>query len=259
MLGALAQGLDEGKFGRVTVFVHDAAQIAPGLLPSHPAINPVSFAAPGLSRRMIGRIWKLADGIRAKIGFGRDGARQRVCARFGSDAARGAQMRALGIDLMIYPSPMAMSFEAGVPYITAVHDLQHRLQPEFKEVSADGRFEEREFVFGNTCRYANAILVDSEVGREDIIACYGVLPINPERVAVLPFVLPPSYEALATDAEVETIEQNDLPARFLFYPAQFWPHKNHRRIVEALVLLHRKGIDAPLVLVGGNDGALRAA
>ena len=31
-----------------------------------------------------------------------------------------------------------------------------------------------------------------------------------------------------------------LPDRYLFYPAQFWPHKNHARIVHALGLLKQE-------------------
>src|SRR5262249_36095953 len=34
-----------------------------------------------------------------------------------------------GVELMIYPDSNPLSFEAGIPYIMAVHDLQHRLQP----------------------------------------------------------------------------------------------------------------------------------
>ena len=50
-----------------------------------------------------------------------------------------------GIDLMLYPSPTALSFETGLPYVMAIHDLQHRLQPEFPEVSANGEWERREY------------------------------------------------------------------------------------------------------------------
>src|SRR5712691_8444323 len=37
----------------------------------------------------------------------------------------------LGIELMLYPTPQTRSFETGLPYVMAIHDLQHRLQPEF--------------------------------------------------------------------------------------------------------------------------------
>src|SRR5205085_2118111 len=74
-----------------------------------------------------------------------------------------------GVELMIYPTPTSLSFEAGVPYIMAIHDLQHRLQPDFPEVSANGVWEEREYCFRNVARYATLLLADSEVGKEDIL------------------------------------------------------------------------------------------
>jgi glycosyltransferase involved in cell wall biosynthesis len=49
-----------------------------------------------------------------------------------------------------------------------------------------------------------------------------------------------------------------LPDRYLFYPAQFWPHKNHRRIVEALGSLKQdRRLQIPVVFCGSHAGKLR--
>jgi glycosyltransferase involved in cell wall biosynthesis len=164
-----------------------------------------------------------------------------------------------GIDLMIYPSPTPVSFECGVPFVIAIHDLQHRLQPEFPEVSADGEYEKREYLFRNAACRAMAVLADSEIGREDILNCYGDDGADPQRIKVLPFV-PPSY--LAADVpECEARRVRDtyrLSGRYLFYPAQFWPHKNHARIVEALALLReRSGVTIPMVFSGSHSRPIR--
>jgi tetratricopeptide (TPR) repeat protein len=46
-----------------------------------------------------------------------------------------------------------------------------------------------------------------------------------------------------------------LPEQFFFYPAQFWLHKNHARLVHAIHILRATyQIDAPLVLAGSNSG-----
>jgi glycosyltransferase involved in cell wall biosynthesis len=47
-----------------------------------------------------------------------------------------------------------------------------------------------------------------------------------------------------------------LPERYLFYPAQFWPHKNHVRIVQALGLLKDR-LRIPIVFCGSNSGPIR--
>jgi glycosyltransferase involved in cell wall biosynthesis len=164
-----------------------------------------------------------------------------------------------GVDFMIYPSPQSLSFEAQVPYGMAVHDLQHRLQPEFPEVSANGQCESREYVFRNGTRYATLLLADSEVGKEDILNFYGPYGVTPDRVKVLPF-LPASYLVPnVSDSERKRIRSiYSLPERYLFYPAQFWPHKNHTRIVQALGLLKEQyGLDIDVVFCGSHTGEIR--
>jgi len=167
-------------------------------------------------------------------------------------------LRECGVDLMLYAWPHRLSFETEIPYVMAIHDVQHRLQPEFEEVSADGEWERREYLFQNGARHATLLLADSETGKDDILNCYGEFGVNPDQIKVLPFV-----GALTIDAEgarrhrERVARQFKLPARYLFYPAQFWPHKNHLRIVEALGQLRRDGLDISLVLSGSATGNLR--
>jgi glycosyltransferase involved in cell wall biosynthesis len=177
--------------------------------------------------------------------------------RFRPDTSRW--FRQCGLDLMIYPWPNALSFETDVPYVMAVHDIAHRLHPEFPELSANGEWEWREYYCRNGIRQATMVLVDSEVGKEDILDCYGSYGITEERVRILPF-LPASY--LSNEgAETERLRVRalyGLPGRYLFYPAQFWPHKNHRRLVEALGLVKvERGLEIPLVLCGSHTGEIR--
>ena len=93
-----------------------------------------------------------------------------------------------GIDLMLYPISSVLAFETGLPYVMAIHDLQHRLQPEFPEVSANGEWEQREYCFRNGARYATLLLADSEVGKEDILNFYGPYGVTPDRVKISPFI-----------------------------------------------------------------------
>src|SRR5262249_4685872 len=107
--------------------------------------------------------------------------------------------RESGVDLMIYPVPDPLSFEAGVPYVMAIHDLQHRLQPDFPEVSADGEWESREYLFRNGSRYATLLLADSQTGKEDILTFYEPYGVTADRVKILPFA-PTSYLAVEVGA-----------------------------------------------------------
>ncbi len=133
-----------------------------------------------------------------------------------------------GVELMLYPAHSSLPFEAGIPYVMAIHDLQHRLQPEFPEVSANGEWESREYYLRNGARNATLVLADSEVGKEDILNFYGPYGVTPDQVKVLPF-LPASCLAVdISEREQQQVQMRyRLPDRYLFYPAQFWPHKNH--------------------------------
>jgi glycosyltransferase involved in cell wall biosynthesis len=163
-----------------------------------------------------------------------------------------------GVDLMFYPEPNALSFETGIPYVMAIHDLQHRLQPQFPEVSANGEWESREYYLRNGARYATLLLADSEVGKEDILNFYGPYGVTADRVKVLPY-LPASCLAVdISESEQQRVRMKyRLPDRYLFYPAQFWPHKNHARIVHALGLLkHRYRMKVPMVFCGSYTGKI---
>jgi glycosyltransferase involved in cell wall biosynthesis len=163
--------------------------------------------------------------------------------------------------MMVLPTPVAISFEAGIPYVMAIHDLQHRLQPEFPEVSMNGEWEAREYLFHNGVRHATLILVDSEVGKEDVLNAYGALGISESRIRVLPFAPTPYLDPeLPSELGKEIRSGYGLRDPYLFYPAQFWPHKNHGRIVEAIARLRDTfHLKVEVVFSGAHDDELKDA
>lgn len=181
----------------------------------------------------------------------------RLFERTGADPTRLGRLRGLlsptllrfDPDLTIYPSPNPMAFELPYPYLMAVHDLQHRINPQFPEVSADGEWKHREYLFRHGSENAAGILADSPLGKEDVLKYYDV---EADRVHVLPH-LPPDY---LDDGEIDEELRKELPNGYLFYPAQYWEHKNHVRLLEAVAILRDEhDLETPLVLVGGQKNA----
>jgi glycosyltransferase involved in cell wall biosynthesis len=168
-----------------------------------------------------------------------------------------AGLRRLGIELMVYPTLDPLAFEVDVPSVATVHDIQVVLQPGLPEFA--GEVGAWEYLLRNTARKALLVVVDSEVGREDVLGVYGRFGLTAERVRILPYLPAPYLASVDPVAAAAAVRRRyPLPARFVFYPAQFWPHKNHRRLVEAIALLRsRAGLDVPLVLCGGHGGELR--
>jgi glycosyltransferase involved in cell wall biosynthesis len=144
----------------------------------------------------------------------------------------GRAVRRHGIDLMIFPNPAAEAVECGAPFVMTIHDLQYRIHPEFPEVSADGEADRREAIYGGAAPRAAAVLTDSATSRDDVVRFYGA---DPARVHPLPTVPPPSLARSVPETERRRVrERYGLPAEYVFYPAQFWPHKNHLRLIEAV-------------------------
>lgn len=172
---------------------------------------------------------------------------------------RSEQFRAERIELLLYPFPVSLALESKIPYVMAIHDLQHRLQPEFPEVSAYGEWERREHLHRNAARHATLLVADSEVGKEDILNCYGKFGVTSDRVKVLPFLQPGYFSNEITDEERRHVRSvYRLPERYFFYPAQFWPHKNHKRIVQAMGLLKEEhGIETEAVFCGSHTSKIR--
>jgi glycosyltransferase involved in cell wall biosynthesis len=162
------------------------------------------------------------------------------------------------LDLLVFTVESEIAFRSGVPYMVSIHDLQHRLQPDLPEFADESDWERREFRMRNTIARATLVLVDSETGKEDVLDCYGDTGIDPDAVMPLPSAPAHYLSSVPSERErADTRARYMLPNTYLFYPAQFWPHKNHRRIVEALGILVRDRLEPHLVLAGSKSGRLR--
>ena len=89
-------------------------------------------------------------------------------------------------------------------------------------------------------------MLSSEAARDDFAK---FVPQYAGKSRVVPF---PSLLAFAELAEDPTATRKkfNLPEKFALVANQFWAHKNHRLVIEALGLLKRKGIDLPVVMTG---------
>lgn len=162
------------------------------------------------------------------------------------------------VDVMIYPTSNALSFQTMIPYIFTIHDLNHRIYTEFPEVSAPNEWKDREYVFVNSIKNALLVLVDSPVGKEDVLKFYKITQIMDNQVKILPFLPAPYIENKKVIEIQKVFKLFKLPKEYIFYPAQFWPHKNHLRIIEALGLIKKKyNLDIPIVLCGSHSGKIR--
>lgn len=150
-------------------------------------------------------------------------------------------------DIMIFPGQDWVAGACRKKFLVTIHDLMHRYETNFLEYAGD-EIEFRDQHYQRLCNRAAGILVDSALGKRHVEESYRC---PADRVFVLPFVPPPGLTN-AVHSTVDVRKEFGLPERFIFYPAQFWEHKNHINLLKAIALLREAGTLVPLILVGGR-------
>ena len=145
----------------------------------------------------------------------------------------------------------SMDFLQQTNFITTVFDLCHRDTPEFPEVSEFGIFQGRENHFKKNLAQAFIVVTESECLSERVARRYGV---DQERCLVIPMSASPFLQNEHSVSKELVLNKYGLGEQYFFYPAQFWSHKNHIRILEAMVRLRDEGILYKVVFVGGDKG-----
>jgi len=155
-----------------------------------------------------------------------------------------------GVEFMWFVGAEAVQID--LPYMAIVWDLQHRLQPWFPEVSTGGTWRQRETFYGEYLRRATYIIAGTEAGRSEIERFYQV---TSNRIKILPHPTP-AFTLNAKPSDVAgVLKKYGLRSNYLFYPAQFWSHKNHANLLLAAAELKREHqLDLPVVFVGSNKG-----
>lgn len=155
------------------------------------------------------------------------------------------------IDFWFAPSPKTINKDLHIQSISPIFDLMHLYEPRFKEVQVNKGNRDRDN--RQICKFASMILSDSNVGRKQIVESYGRNTKGLEKkVKVLPFI-PANYiyEADKINRPIDVGFD-----KYIFYPAQFWSHKNHKNLLLALSLLKKKAIIVNLVCVGSEKNSL---
>jgi glycosyltransferase involved in cell wall biosynthesis len=144
---------------------------------------------------------------------------------------------------------MHFAFQAGfltaIPSIYHPHDLQHVHLPEFFEPRTR---RWRELWYGTLCRQASMVAVASSWTKRDV---EGHFNLEPDKVRVVPWAPPTAaYRHVSPERAAALRAQLGVPTRYMFYPAQTWPHKNHVNLLRAMARLRDDGVDVALVASG---------
>jgi glycosyltransferase involved in cell wall biosynthesis len=163
---------------------------------------------------------------------------------FASDPFLERLLRAHKIDVLSHSDFLGR--RASIPAVCWIGDFQHRQQPQFFS-----RFERwyRDRDFRLQCRHATRIIVSSHDAQ---LALAEFDPAAMEKSRVLQFVAQPNVSADTTD--LATLQAKyGLVGPYYHVPNQFWAHKNHRLIIDALAILKSRGERVVVVSTGAKE------
>jgi glycosyltransferase involved in cell wall biosynthesis len=148
-------------------------------------------------------------------------------------------------DVLLAPIYSVALLHTSRPFAYTLHDLQENYYPDnFSWWQRAWRYQVNSRLSGR----ARRVICESRHVKMDVIRSFSV---PEERIVVM--AAPPLQRFMAHDTDDRLREARvrlQLPERFLFYPAQFWIHKNHLRLIEAFGEVVAEVPDLKLVLTG---------
>jgi len=163
------------------------------------------------------------------------------------------------VDLVYFLSPSTLSLATEeFNYIFTVWDLCFMDSMEFPEVYAKREFERRDRLYQTAIKKAIRIVTDSPVTKQKLMEIYH---LNEGRIILSPFL--PSNFTSVSDSDyqkkyIDIKQKYGIKGEYIYYPAQFWPHKNHRYILEGLKILRNKyGRMINVIFSGSDKGNLK--
>ena len=131
----------------------------------------------------------------------------------------------------------------GIRTIGWIPDFQHLYLPQYFSLQ---ECQNRNIIYRRLAERASLVMLSSRNAIEHFDA-FVPAQTHKARLASFPSLL--AFESPSPKL-VSARSRFHLPEKFALVANQFWQHKNHLQVVEALVRLRRKGLRIPLVMTG---------
>ena len=163
---------------------------------------------------------------------------------FGLDREASGEFRAQRIDL-VFENARFFGWRLPYPAVAWFPDFQHRKLPQLFPAAARWR---REAGFRIQIASGRTIMLSSESSHRDFTKYY---PGATNEVRVVRFATRPS-PAFLTTKPADIVALYRLPEKYFYLPNQFYWHKNHQLVVDALAILAQRGFDAVVCASGST-------
>ncbi|MCC6545479.1 MAG: glycosyltransferase family 4 protein [Nitrospirae bacterium] len=133
-----------------------------------------------------------------------------------------------------------------IPSIEWIPDFQHIHYPDY--FSAE-EIKIRDNEFQKIAQHATIVIVSSNNARKDFISLF---PEHESKVRVLQFVCDISAEMIEKK-DLTVFKRYDIPEKYFYLPNQFWKHKNHKVVFDAVKILLNNNFRVNVVMTGDTN------
>jgi len=138
-------------------------------------------------------------------------------------------------------------------FIVNIWDINYKLDNFFPEYKSQNLYKDKDLTIKKSVNSAFKILVDTQRSKNELIEYFGC---KSSKIVTQPFipVLHKVYENCKNKINFESVVEKlgiKKNEKFIFYPAQFWAHKNHKYIIDVIEILKlQKKINLKVVFCG---------
>lgn len=161
------------------------------------------------------------------------------------------------IDLIIFlNASQYIQYVEKMNFIVNIPDLAHRKNHEFPEMRKKSEFEIRERIYSTFLPKAFSVVTNSSTIKRDLVKYYS---LDDNRVSVINHQPSQQIQDFIYDEKNknEVKKKYNLPDNYIFFPAQYWIHKNHKYIIDAIKLINdNTNINYHAVFCGSDKGNL---
>jgi len=208
-------------------------------------VQPVLFFGTDVDEKDVAPFELIAGAVvirHAVFDEARKGKRLRQALLMGCDQPAAKAFAAQGIDVVFEPAQF-YGWRFPVPAVAWIPDFQHRYLKHLFDFKA---YWKRDIGFRAQILSGRHVMLSSDDARRD---CERFYPGTRGRTHVVRFAVPSASTVDALTARA-VADGYGLPDTFFFLPNQFWKHKNHECVIQALQLLKAKGREVVVAVSG---------
>jgi hypothetical protein len=150
-------------------------------------------------------------------------------------------------DLVFFITPSSLLLLCNkINFIYSIWEFAHKEHPALPEYN-ENTVTNRDTYYNYACNHAYKIVLFNERSKTDFVKYYLV-----DKLKIEKFFFPPIITniLIGNNSKISDLTKNK---KYIFYPAQFWPHKNHIYLLESLKKYNENRAEKFFLIFTGHD------